>query len=426
MDQEQAAVCQWLDHNEHRAVKLLQKLVEQRSIQGNEASSQAIVLEKCRQIGLSIDIWEPGGKRLRSHRHFYSTRSNFKDSPNIAAVLKGSGGGKSLIFNGHIDVVPEGERGQWVREPYLPKLENGNVYGRGTSDMKGGNVSMLMAIEAIVRSGAELRGDIIFQSVIEEESGGAGTLDAVLRGYHADAAIIPEPTRMKIFTKQQGSMWFKLKVRGKSAHGGTRYEGVSAIEKSMIVIQHLRQLEKIRNDRISDPLYSSAPIPVPINIGKISGGNWPSSVPDQVLLEGRCGIAPHEQPEEVQKEMEEYLERLAELDSWFADYPAELEWFGARWLPNELDVEHPLVENLVSVYRTVTGEDPIIEASPWGTDAGMLAAAGNVPSIVFGPGITETAHHPNEYIPVHNVIQAAKVMALFALMWCRTAKEESA
>ncbi|KZZ84262.1 MULTISPECIES: peptidase [Bacillaceae] len=425
MDQEQLAICQWLDNNQHRAVKLLQKLVEQPSTQGNEASAQAIVLEKCRQIGLEIDIWEPGGKKLKSHRHFYSTRSNFKESPNIAAVLKGSGGGKSLIFNGHIDVVPEGDLEQWDREPFFPKLENGNVYGRGTSDMKGGNVSMLMALEAISRCQTSIKGDIIFQSVIEEESGGAGTLDAILRGWEADAAIIPEPTNMKIFPKQQGSMWFKVIVHGKSAHGGTRYEGVSAIEKAMMVMNHIRELEKVRNDRITDPLYASTPIPIPINIGKITGGNWPSSVPDRVILEGRCGVAPNEQMEEVQQEMQEYLERLAGFDPWFADHPAELQWYGARWLPNELEPDHLLIDCLVQSFKEVTGEQPVMEASPWGTDAGMISAAGSIPSIVFGPGITETAHHPNEYIPVKNVIQAAKVMALFALKWCRTSKGES-
>ncbi|MTH52028.1 peptidase [Bacillus mangrovi] len=419
MDQQQAAICQWLDKNEHRAIRLLQKLVEQPSTQGNEAAAQAIVLEKCRQIGLSIDVWEPGGKKLVQHQHFSSTRTNFKESPNIAAVWKGSGGGKSLLFNGHIDVVPEGDPTQWVHDPYTPKFEDGKVYGRGTSDMKGGNAAMLMAIEALVKCRAELKGDLIFQSVIEEESGGAGTLDAILRGYRADGAIIPEPTKMKIFPKQQGSMWFKVAVRGKSAHGGTRYEGVSAIEKAMIVIRCFRELEKLRNVRITDPLYSATPIPVPINIGKISGGTWPSSVPDEVILEGRCGIAPDEQPEEVQKEVQEYLSRLPEHDSWFEEHPVSLQWFGARWLPNSLEPDHPLVKGLASSCRTVTGKDPVLEASPWGTDGGMLAAAGGIPTVVFGPGITETAHHPNEYIPIKNVMESAKIMALFALNWCR-------
>src|SRR3954453_18596269 len=130
--------------------------------------------------------------------------------------------------------------------------------------MKGGTVSLLLALEAIQANQIKLKGDVIFQSVIEEESGGAGTLAAVLRGYKADAAIIPEPTNMKIFPKQQGSMWFRIRVKGRSAHGGTRYEGVSAIEKSLFVVNQIRELEKRRNKRITDPLYSKVPIPIPI------------------------------------------------------------------------------------------------------------------------------------------------------------------
>lgn len=147
------------------------------------------------------------------------------------ATLKGSGDGKSMILNGHIDVVPEGDVNQWDHHPYSGEKIGNRIYGRGTTDMKGGNVALMLAMEAIIESRIELKGDIYFQSVIEEESGGAGTLATILRGYKADGVIIPEPTNMKFFPKQQGSMWFRLHVKGKAAHGGTRYEGVSAIEK---------------------------------------------------------------------------------------------------------------------------------------------------------------------------------------------------
>ena len=107
-------------------------------------------------------------------------------------------------------------------------------------------------------------------------------------------------------------MWFRIEVKGRSAHGGTRYEGVSAIEKSMIVMQHIRELEKQRNARISDPLYAQNPIPIPINIGVIQGGNWPSSVADTVKLEGRMGVAPEEKLDEAKEEMTRWMEGLKE------------------------------------------------------------------------------------------------------------------
>lgn len=282
----------WLDENEEKMVERLKQLVQRKSTQGNEKKVQEVVASYLMEIGLEVDMWDLDSGRLTKHPYFYSNRTTFVNSPNVVGVLKGTGGGKSIILNGHIDVVPEGDRTQWNDHPYSGTIIEGKMYGRGATDMKGGNIALLMAIEAIQSIGLRLKGDVIFQSVVEEESGGAGTLDAILKGYQADAAIIPEPTNMKIFPKQQGSKWFRLTVKGRTAHGGTPYLGVSAIDKAFIVYEHMKELEKIRNDRITDPLYDNIPVPVPINIGKIEGGDWPSSVPDIVQLEGRIGIAP--------------------------------------------------------------------------------------------------------------------------------------
>ncbi|TGV00065.1 peptidase, partial [Mesorhizobium sp. M00.F.Ca.ET.186.01.1.1] len=260
--------------------------------------------------------------------------------------------------------------------------------------------------------GVSLKGDVIFQSVVEEESGGAGTLATILRGYKADAALIPEPTNMKIFPKQQGSMWFRLTVKGRSAHGGTRYEGVSAIEKSMLVVQAIGRLEKERNDRLDDPLYAKLPIPIPINIGVIEGGKWPSSVADLVKLEGRMGVAPGEQMEDAKAEMEAALQRLAEVDPWFAEQPVELEWYGARWVPGDVAQDHPLMDILQDKVAAVTGERAIVEASPWGTDGGLLTALADTPAIVVGPGVTQVAHYRDEYIVLDDVFSCAEIFAL--------------
>ncbi|WP_078380313.1 peptidase [Sutcliffiella halmapala] len=412
----------WIAKNKGKAVKLLQRLVQEKSVQGNESSAQAVVIEACREMGLEIDIWEPDGKELKEHENFVSTREYFSDSPNVVAVWKGSGGGRSIILNGHIDVVPEGDRNQWDCDPYEGKVENGKVYGRGTTDMKGGNVSMLLAVEALQAAGIKLKGDVIFQSVIEEESGGAGSLAAILRGYKADAALIPEPTNLKIFPKQQGSMWFRIKVKGKSAHGGTRYEGVSAIEKSMLVVEKIRKLEKVRNERVKDPLYEKIPIPLPINIGKIAGGSWPSSVPDELTLEGRIGVGPEESMFDVQQEMEAFLQTLQAEDKWFADHPVELEWYGARWVPGSVDGKHPFVELIKKNYQGVTKKEAILEASPWGTDGGLFTQVAKIPTVVFGPGTTEVAHYPNEYISIENMLSVAEIIALTLVDWCEIAQ----
>ncbi|WP_418909810.1 peptidase [Bacillus pinisoli] len=416
----QGKIHEWLTNNKEKGIKLLKRLVQERSISGHESSAQAIIIEKLRELGLEIDIWEPNFSKLQHHPYFVSPRSQFTGSSNVVGVKKGSGGGKSIILNGHIDVVPEGDMNQWEFDPYSGETINGKMYGRGTTDMKGGTVSLLLAIEAIHELELPIKGDIIFQSVIEEESGGAGTLAAIERGYKADVAIIPEPTSMKIFPKQQGSMWFRLTVNGKSAHGGTRYEGVSALEKSMLVMTKIQELEKKRNDKINDPLYQTVPIPVPINIGKVSGGNWPSSVPDQVVLEGRIGVAPDEEMEDVKQEFIEYMKKLEQDDQWFTTHPVQVTWFGARWVPGTIDLEHEAMKLLETHYSKIRKQSPVIEASPWGTDGGLFTKVGGIPTIIFGPGTTEVAHYPNEYIILDHMMEAAEILANMMVDWCNT------
>jgi len=420
VEEEKRKVREYILRHQSKGVRYLQRVVQEGSIRGQESSAQAIIIEKCRELGMTMDIWEIGEESLTKHPVFCSDRSDFKGNPNAVGILKGAGGGKSLILNGHIDVVPVGDVNSWEHDPFSGHVESGKLYGRGSTDMKGGTISLLLALEAIINSGINLKGDVIFQSVIEEESGGAGTLAAVLRGYKADGAIIPEPTNMKFFPKQQGSMWFRIKVKGKQAHGGTRYEGVSAIEKGEILLQEIRNLENKRNSRITDSLFSSIPIPIPINIGKFSSGSWPSSVPDIAIIEGRMGVAPDETMEHAKQEMEQAIQETSNRDSWLKENPPIVEWFGASWLPGDLEIHHDLVRVLSESFTEVKSVSPIIEASPWATDGGILNKVGGVPVVVFGPGVTKMAHDANEYIELKDVFEAAEIIAIAIMKWCST------
>ncbi|PFG06017.1 peptidase [Bacillus sp. es.034] len=407
-----------IEEKKKRTIKLLQRLVQEDSVRGNESKAQAIIIEKCRKLGLELDIWEIKETDIKHHPFYKCDRTNFKGNPNVVGVLKGTGGGKSLLLNGHIDVVPEGDRRDWSHDPYSGLIKDGKLYGRGATDMKGGSVALLLAIEVIQELNIPLKGDVIFQSVIEEESGGTGTLATLIRGYKADAVIIPEPTNMKIFPKQQGSMWFRLNVKGKSAHGGTRYEGVNAIEKAYKVIHVLQQLENARNERVDDPLYRNIPIPLPVNIGRIESGKWPSSVPDTAIIEGRIGVGPWETLHEVEQEFSIGISKLKSIDPWFEEHPVEVEWFGGRWQPGNLPSDHELVNTLSMHAKQVMSSDPIIEASPWGTDGGILSQGGNMPVVIFGPGTTEVAHDANEYIELERVYQSAEIFSRFMIDWC--------
>ncbi|MDZ4713922.1 MAG: peptidase [Cytophagales bacterium] len=418
-------VATYIDTHLQEATTLLSQLVREPSVQGNEKGVQAIVIKKLQDLQLKVDVWDPSHSELSSHPYFVESRPTYAGSPNVVGVLAGSGGGRSLILNGHIDVVPEGDKSKWTHDPFSGHVEGGRIYGRGTTDMKGGNVSMLMALEAIVKSGIQLKGDVIFQSVVEEESGGIGTLATLTRGYKADAALIPEPTNMKMFIKQQGSMWFRVTVEGRSAHAGTRYEGVSAIEKAMLVTQAILQLEGKRNAQIKDPLYQHLPIPVPINVGKIQGGSWPSSVPDLVTMEGRIGVAPDEKLEAVKKELAECLADVSTNDPWLSKNPLRLEFFGAQWVPNALAVDHPFAVLMKAAFQKVYNKAVTVEASPWGTDGGLLGTVGGIPTIVIGPGETKVAHYPDEFIEVDEMVRASKVFARTILDWCGTTRADN-
>jgi acetylornithine deacetylase len=409
---------QWILSNRAQAVALLQSFVREPSIQGNEAGVQNLVEAKLKSLGMEIDRWDPPVSELKKSPWFIQSRSSYEGSPNVVGVLKGTGGGKSILLNGHIDVVPAGDLTQWTDNPFSGIERDGKVYGRGSTDMKGGNTAMMLAVESIVRSGIRLKGDIIFHSVVEEETGGVGTLAAVLRGHRADAALVPEPTNMKLFISQQGSMWFRISVPGLGAHAGTRYEGVSAVEKAWKIFEAVSRLEKKRNSKVENPLYKNVPIPFPINIGKFNSGAWPSSVPDLAVMEGRIGVAPGESMDAVRNELIAAVEEVNHEDAWLKEHPALVEFFGGQWIPNQVSENHPFTQLIKQEFNSVFNSDPVVEASPWGTDAGILGQAGNIPALVIGPGTTRLAHYPDEYIEIAPMLDCARLFSRVIVSWC--------
>lgn len=423
LEQYKERIHQWLFDNRLRGTRMLKRLVQEASVQGAEKYAQALIVEKVRQLGLPIDIWTPNTRELQQLAGLSATRMSFQDSPNVAAVLKGTGGGRSIILNGHVDIVPEGDESLWTYDPYSAYIKDGKLYGRGSSDMKGGQTALLLAIEAIISLGISLKGDLIFQSVIEGESGGAGTAACLLRGYQADAALIPEPTNMQIVLKQQGSMWFRIKVKGPCGHGRKNDEEENAIEKAVIVIDHLRELEKVRNRRLRDSLSKETAMPTSITIGKIEGGSWPSSFMDTVTFEGRMGVGLGETLLEARHEMEEWLGALQETHPSFREHPVVLEWFGAECQPCEVDSGHELVKVLTTQYEFVKKEELGIGVSTCGTDGSILSNIGHIPVISFGPGKAEVTHFPDEYIELDHVFEAAEIIALTVINWCGTADE---
>jgi acetylornithine deacetylase len=288
------------------------------------------------------------------------------------------------------------------------------MYGRGALDMKGGLVAALWAVRAIHKAGIQLNGRLHLQSVIGEEDGGCGTLASIVRGYTADAAIIPEPTRMAIAPAQAGAHNVRITVYGLSAHGCYREEGVSAIEKYMVIHQALVALEARRNTRMRHPLFANYHLPYPLSIGTVRAGNWPSSVAEELIAEGRYGIGIGEDSNAARREFEQAVADAAASDPWLRDHPPLIEWWGGTFEPAETDVNHPIVGTLADAHQVLGGE-VAIEGMTYGADMRLLVIHGGIPTVMYGPGDVRLAHKPDESVPVADLIHVARTLALTAM-----------
>jgi acetylornithine deacetylase len=395
----------------------LSELVRIPSLGGEETPAQLKVAGWMRENGMEVDLWELDLEELRADPS-YSAEIERDEGLGVVGFLGDDKGGRSLILNGHVDVVPPGPSSTWAFSPWDGGLEGGTIRGRGSLDMKGGLVAGLFAAKAIQDSGVHLSGKLYLQSVIGEEDGGVGTLAAVRRGYRADGAVIMEPTGLSICPAQAGVLNFRLSVSGRSAHGCVRNEGVSALEKFQVVHDALLALEASRNHNCSDALFRKYPLPLPLSVGKIEGGDWASSVPDWIRAEGRYGVGPEEGLEAAQKEFEEVLAGLGSFDPWFEDNPPEVEWWGGRFEPARIDSEGPVVKELQGALRDLGIEEPRLEGVPFGSDMRLLVNEGDTQTVLFGPGDIRQAHAANESVAVEELELTAKTLALMALRFC--------
>jgi acetylornithine deacetylase len=287
--------------------------------------------------------------------------------------------------------------------------------------MKGGVVANLFALRALRMTGFAPAGDVIIESTISEEDGGAGALAAVLRGYIADGALISEPTNLAIVTAQGGALMFRLQVRGLSAHACVRDEGVSAVEKFAYLHQGLLEFEARRNAEISHPLYAGMRIKAPINIGIVQGGSWASSVPESLVAEGRAGLVPGEDLATFKTELATEIARLADADPWLQNHPPHVTWLDGQFAPAGVPVDSPLVEALCEAWQQTSASPARIEAVTYGADMRHFVNTGRVPCVMFGAGDVRLAHAPNESIVLDELLDAITMTALFIANWCSVA-----
>lgn len=421
MQKDISNLARWIDRKveekREEIVRLCCDLIRIPSVTGKEGKIQEFVAGYLEKMGLEVKTWDPDILTLKKHSGYIDTGQAYKGRPNVVGVYRGNGG-KSLLLNGHTDVVTPEPVEKWSHNPWGAEIAGGNIYGRGACDMKGGVAGMIMALQILMEMNLRPPGDVILEIVVDEEAGGNGTLASLIEGYRADAAIFTEPTGCNIMPAHRGASFWRVYVDGKGAHGGIMHKGVSAIEKAMLVSEAIKELRESRNQKNNNhPLYKSYPVPVPLCIGKIKGGEWPSAVPEKCVLEGTIEFLPGEKLEEVRGEFEKAVSEVSRKDPWLKEHPPEIEWFGLNFEAAQIPLEHSLVRTLKQAYKGIMGKEPHILGFPAGCDMRLRVLHGKTPSLLFGPGDISFAHRIDEFIEIDELILFTKILTLNILAW---------
>ncbi|HEU5151897.1 MAG TPA: ArgE/DapE family deacylase [Iamia sp.] len=405
-------------------VTALGDLIRQPSQTGTTAEheAQAVMAAALAADGLEVDHWELPLAELRADPEFPGTEAPRDEVWGVVGRLPGSGpgsgGGRTLLLDGHIDVVPPGDPDTWTHpDPFSGQVTATEARGRGACDMKGGLLAARWAVRALATSGVPLEGDVLVASVVSEEDGGLGTFGLLRRGWTADVCVVPEPTGLDLVPACAGALTFRLRIRGRAAHAARRSEGVSAIEKLVPVLAALSALETERNAD-ADPLFDRWGIAYPLSLGVVQAGEWASTVPDLLVAEGRLGVALDEEPAMARQALEVAVAEACAGDPWLRQHPVEVEWWGGQFAPGRLPAGSDLGERVAGCHHAVTDRPIDTWAGPFGTDLRLLTGLGGIPTVHYGPGDVDLAHAPDEAVPLAEVEATARVLALLALDVC--------
>ena len=430
---------QHLDAMRADIIRLTQEMVAFKSVNprfmsdpetSQETDIQNYLESRLGALGLQLTRWEKEPRR-----------------PNLVALLPGSGGGRSLAFNGHIDVVPIGDLDGWDYDPWGSDIVAGKLYGRGSVDMKAGVAAFIAAIEAIIASDIALKGDLQLHIVVDEEAGGfAGTRDVIARGYRADGVIVAEPTSGRVDAAEGGLSWVRVTIRGRAAHAGWRFaqiypqaeaeaqnaDGINAIEKGVKFVQAVREFERDWAHSRHHPLMP--PGITTINPGVIVGGvglgddgvprvtSNPAMIPDVCVIDFDFKYLPTETFEEVREQFEAFVSAFALTDPWLRDHPPSVQWHLSNidFPPFSTPSDHPLIDAVRGAHQPL-GIETVLTGKRAVTDAAFYAGAGMTP-IILGPA-GEGLHGDNEYVDLDSLIETAKVFAGVILRWCGIAQK---
>jgi acetylornithine deacetylase len=420
-DHERAAeVLQAVDDDRDAMVEALAALVRIPSLTGSDAEHEALAAVAADLVadGLDVDLWQLPLADLRADPDFPGAEVDRNEAWGVVGRLTGVGAGRSLMLNGHVDVVPPGDPAAWSGpDPFSGRVDGGAVHGRGACDMKGGVIAARWAVRALRAAGVNLAGDVLVAPVGSEEDGGLGTFGLLRRGWRADACVVPEPTGLDVVPACAGALTFRLRIRGLAAHASRRTDGVSVIDKLWPVWSALADLERRRNAAV-DPLMERWPVAYPLSVGTLRAGDWASSVPDLLEAEGRLGVALDEPPADARRALEAALAEACAANPWLADHPVEVEWWGGQFASGRLPAGDDLADRMAAAHARVADGPAARWGAPYGSDLRLLTGLGGVPTVHYGPGDSVLAHAPDERIEIAQVHTAARALALLALDVC--------
>lgn len=396
-----------------------QALMRFRSVRGEEHAVQDFVFRAMRERGLAVDRFAMDRAAIGRHPGGATFSAQHSDAPILVGIHRPRDeSGRSLILQAHVDVVPPGPEHLWSHPPFEPVVSGDWLYGRGGADMKAGAAANLFALDALARLGLQPAATVYVQSVVEEESTGNGALMTHLRGYRADAVLIPEPEDEKLVRANAGVLWFTVEVQGHPVHVREMGAGANAIDAAYRVIGALRQLETDWNARKAEhEHFAGEAHPINLNIGKIEGGDWASSVPAWCRLHCRIALYPGTPAAAAAREIEAAVAACARADRFLANNPPQVTFNGFLAEGYVLEPGSEAEATLARAHRAATGRELESFMTPAYLDARVYALYDQVPALCYGPS-SRNIHGFDECVSLASVQRITTAMALFIAEWC--------
>ena len=400
-------------------ISLTKELIRHPSLRGQEHTCQDFIFRQFTERGFEMDRWVIDVADIEKHPGFSPVKVPYDNAINVVGTHRPrKETGRSLILNGHVDVVPTGPRSMWSRPPFDPWIDGDWLYGRGGADMKAGLAANLFALDALQTLGYQPAATVHIQSVTEEECTGNGALSALLRGYRAEAAIIPEPEDDRLVRANVGVIWFRVSVKGQPVHVRDAGAGANAIEASFRLMQALRKLEATWNMRKTESEhFADLDHPINFNVGKIQGGDWASSVPAWCTFDCRIAIFPGTDPRDGAREIEDCLEAAAADDPFLANNPPAVEFNGFFAEGYVLEAGSDAEQTLANAHAKAFGASLESIVTPGYLDGRVFVLYDDCPCLVYGPR-SENIHAFDERVSLASVQRVTATIALFISEWC--------